>query len=367
MNLSKYFSRFYAKVFIAINILPEKIEIQTLVVKDSKEVSKENKKFDTASLQDEEIVSYIKKKELISPFHYISTLDRSNEQGIVPTCSQIEAKNYIDTSISKLLCIHQDYSLFTSKTDFDRQKKEFADIGLDYIFSPINILENIFSDKLETNSGAFIYTQESSLMLLIINKGKVCFSDFKLCVQVHEGEASLDNISLDEEEDDLGFDLDLDDDDFGIDLEDMEANEIDGDDLDDLDGLDDLDDLDDVNEIEDLDDLDNSSNEIEDFDASGTEDTFNLDDESEEESTSSSANLDYDRYQVINKMIKKYYGDPKYDNDFIETVFIANAGGVGSDLKAYLEDELYVSVITRHINSLDELNRLAQREVQSES
>lgn len=363
MSLLNFFGRFYSKVFISINFLAEKIEVQTLVIKDEQTLSKENKKFATTSLADEELQEYIKKAALISPFHYISTLDRANEQGIVPTCSLVEAKNYIDTSISKLLCVHQDYSLFTSKTDFDKQRKEFETVGLDYLFSPVNIIENIFSDKIENSSGAYIFIQESALMLLIINSGKVAFSDYIPNVDSSKGsEESLDDdVSLDGD-DDLDFDLDLDDDDdFGIDLEDMEANDLD----DDLGGLDDLDDLDDIEDLDDLDD--DSSSDIEEFDESGTEDEFHPEDEEDEEKSSSSANLDYERFQTINKMVKKYYSDVKYDNDFIETIFVANGGGVGHELKGYLEDELFVSVIIRHIHPLDELNRLAQREVLNES
>jgi len=361
VNLLKLVGKFYSKVFIAVNILSEKIEIQTIVSKGSKEISKDTIKFKTTSLNDEEITSYIKKMELISPFCYISTLDRSPEQGLVPTTSQVEAKTFIDTTFNKMLTIHKSYSLFTSKIHLDRQKKEFEAVGgVDYLFSAVSILENIFSDKLDSSSGAYIFAQESAILLIIIKNGKFLFSDYNQKVDNKDAEESLDGSSDLDDEDDLGFDLDLDDDDdFGIDLEDMEANDID-----DMDGLDDLDDLDD---IEDLDDLDESSDIIEDFDEAGAEDEFDLDEDSDDDEDHKGSNIDYERFQAINAMVKKFYSDPKYENDFIEHIFVANSSGVGEDLKGYLEDELFVSVIIRSINTLDELNRLAQREVLNES
>jgi len=204
-------------------------------------------------------------------------------------------------------------------------------------------------------------------MLVIINNGKISFSDYLTEINFKEEKATLDDISLDNDMDNDGdFNLDLDDDDdFGIDLDDMEADSVDDDlgSLDDLDEINHAEDLDDIDDLDDLDDLD-EINDVEDFDELGTEEEFNGNDE---DKSTNSANMDYEIFQAINKMVKKYYHDTRYDNDFIQTVFIANADSVGKELKAYLVDELFVSVVIRNIDVLDELSYLAQREVLNES
>jgi hypothetical protein len=70
---------------------------------------------------------------------------------------------------------------------------------------------------------------------------------------------------------------------------------------------------------------------------------------------------------MIQKCLQEYYEDERYENEFIETVYIADGTDGNEDLKRYLEEELFLNVIIRKINLNDELLALTQEEVRCAS
>ena len=162
----------------------------------------------------------------------------------------------------------------------------------------------------------------------------------------------------------LSFELEDDDLDEGIELDDINAIEdLDG--LDDLNDIEDLDGLDDLNDIEDLDTLD----EIEDFSdvPAGADERVAQEQRSEVQNEVSSLegfNHDFKRFQLIQSALQSFYSDPKYENRFIESVYIADSCSVSDDLKYYLEEELFLKVYIRRIELAAEIVDLAKAEVQ---
>jgi hypothetical protein len=74
-------------------------------------------------------------------------------------------------------------------------------------------------------------------------------------------------------------------------------------------------------------------------------------------------NHDYDRFTCIEKAFTKYYQDKRYESEFVETVYIADGHGISDDLKRYLEEELFVSVVVRRVDIARAVNELAVKEV----
>ncbi|QSZ42631.1 hypothetical protein GJV85_11100 [Sulfurimonas aquatica] len=136
----------------------------------------------------------------------------------------------------------------------------------------------------------------------------------------------------------------------GIDLEDIDVD----DDLDDLEAFGDIEDLDSLEEIEDFSEHKDLEEE---FYEAGEEEN---DSEDEEESIS---NEDYERFSLIKNALGNYYSDNKYNSEFIENVYIADSIGVSSDLKKYLEEDMFLNVYIRRLDMNSEMLELVKMEL----
>ena len=68
---------------------------------------------------------------------------------------------------------------------------------------------------------------------------------------------------------------------------------------------------------------------------------------------------DYKRFQLIQAALHHFYNDDKYDNQFVEETYIADACETGQDLTRFLEEELFVSVFKRSIDLEKEIVNIA--------
>ena len=143
---------------------------------------------------------------------------------------------------------------------------------------------------------------------------------------------------------------------------DLEEEEDDSISIDDLDALDDLSDLDDLQDLDSISDLDDFSDETLDI----GEDTA-TESEIDEEEAFEDFGEDYHRFKMIQKRLQEYYEDSRFLNEFVETVYIADSSGSCDDLKRYLEEELFLSVIIRRVVLNDFLVDLSQDEVKDAS
>ena len=53
----------------------------------------------------------------------------------------------------------------------------------------------------------------------------------------------------------------------------------------------------------------------------------------------------------------------KYKSEFVENIYIADSIGISSDLKKYLEEELFLNVYVRHVNLPAEVCEIAKMEL----
>ena len=129
----------------------------------------------------------------------------------------------------------------------------------------------------------------------------------------------------------------------GIDLEDVSV----------LDNMEELEDLDAFGDIEDLDSLE----EIDEFSENkDVEEEFHDAVEEVSQESESSFNEDYQRFSLIHSVLGNYYSDEEAESKFIENVYIADGVGVSSDLKRYLEEEMFLNVYIRQANIGAELS-----------
>jgi len=196
-------------------------------------------------------------------------------------------------------------------------------------------MSKFFKDKIDSTLSMFVLIEDNYLSMSIFDNSKLLYGEY-LDMEHHKDDELLMDSSLDEDED--------------ISLEDINLDEIDVE-----------------NDIEALDDFAN----IEDLDISGDIDEFSEAQEIEEiihnddddEISSDGFNEDYQRFLLIQSSLNSFYKDDKYESQFIESVYVADGVGVSSDLKGYLEEEMFLSVYVRKIKRSTEVYDMAKAEI----
>jgi len=331
--LSKILETLYTKVFINI-IVGDTKSIVYVEVFSKGEVTSSNSEIFKTNVFNADMHTYLKSFISQSPYHYISILDKSINQGAIPTCS--ETKKYIDTSSVNSICVNKKWTYFTSQSDIKDLKYEYQSVGVDFIFSPFFILSKFFKDKVENTLSIFALVEEKNISLSIFNHGTLLYSEYlHMQNSMLDDNLMMDNI-LDDDEDEVALDLD------SIDLDEIDADE-------------DITSLDDFSDIEDLD----NDVDIEEF----SEAQEIVKKEDEKEVSVDDLNDDYNKFIMIQDSINNFYHDEKYDSEFVESIFIADSIGVSADLKKYLEEEMFLNVIVRKIALEEELSNMAKAEI----
>ena len=291
------------------------------------------------SSEKKKINSFIAQNVKRSPIHYISLLDNSESQGATPTCSSADMAQFCDMGAVNHICYTKKWGYYTSKLDILELRNKYKTIGLDFIFSPFLLLVNFFKDKIDSGITMYILINENLIILTVFKDSVLLFAE-ALDMQNHNELQDELGIVGDEEEE---LDLRLDDMD-GINLEDVDVD----DNSDELDNFDDIEDLDTFDEME----------EFTEDDAPELSATPTLDFDDGE----SSFGEDYHRFSLIKSAINKFYQDDRFKSDFLLQTYIADAVGVSSELKKFLQEEMCLDVFIRKIDLGVELCELAKAE-----
>ena len=141
--------------------------------------------------------------------------------------------------------------------------------------------------------------------------------------------------------------IDLTAEDNSINLEDIDVDEIDE--------LEEFGDIEDLDAIEDIDEFAEIKDEVQNVTQEVKEEYLPEDD--------TGFNDDYQRFSLIQDAIRDYYKDDRYNSKFIENIYIADSIGVSSDLKRYLEEEMFLNVYIRQIDLSAEVCDMAKAEL----
>lgn len=352
MKLSRLIKSLYQRIFIGIVVQRSSVKVCVQAHKNGKIVQEVSESFEISdATPSSEVNNFIKHYTEESPINYVAVLNDISSQGAVPTCSMHEAERFNDMSSCVTLCNNDKWMAYAEKSELNTLQKRFDETGLDFIFSPFFILSTFFADKTEGKTVLLVLVQKDGLSLSIFSEGRLLFAKHFTTMDLLAEEVMSDQIDESAEE---SLDFDLEDDDVSINL----------DDLDSVEGLDDLDDLDSLQDLDDLDDLD----EIEDFEESlneAVEESKVTLEESHAKYSSKIGNFsdDYKRFQLIQASMHEFYNDDKYDNQFVEEVYIADACDVGQDLTRFIEEELFVTVHKRSIKLDKEVVNMAAEEM----
>ena len=337
--LSKIIESLYLKVFINIIVKSTSTVVYVEVHSRKDLVDSAQVKFNTKVLN-EELLEFITNYTKDSPYYYISILDTSALQGALPTCAKDKLSYYYDDLGScEYKCYNGKWGYFTSKTEIYEIEKAYHQIGIDFIFSPFVILANFFKDKIDSKLALYALVYENFISIAIFENSQLLYAEY-LDMEANDS----DDIVLSNDLEDESFDLEMDD---GIDLESIDVD-------DDVTELEDFSDIEDLDSIEELDEFDDSKD---------ISDQLLEDDDMSSEVDDDTINEDYQRFSLIQSSIARFYKDDRYESQFLENIYIADGVGVSSDLKKYLEEEMFLNVYIRHTEIDVELCELAKEEI----
>jgi hypothetical protein len=334
--LENFLQSLYNKVFIniVVNRVSTTVYMELCAKKkiiESKEATFETQKINTLML--EFIRSYTRE----TPYFYISILDMSTDQGAIPTCDRNRLSYFHDLSASEYKCHDNSWTYYTSKSDLYNIEKTYSEMGIDFIFSPFSVITNFFKDKIKVHTAMYILIQEDYITISVFDNSKLLYADH-IDVEIPPENDVLMESNVEDME------LDLED---GIDLEEI--------DVDDINMIDDFGDIEDLDSIEEIDEFAEHRDLEEEFYKSEEK-------HSQQSETEDNFNEDYQRFSLIQNSLSHFYKDKKYESKFVETVYIADGVGVSSDLKRYLEEEMFLSVYIRHIDISMEVCELTKLE-----
>ena len=266
--------------------------------KNNKVIFSENKEFNSK----EELVKYINSIIESNPQTYISTLLKSINQGVIPSCKKSFFKEMgVDINNIKYICINNKYSFYTSLYELLEIQKEFS--FLDFLYSSFSIID--YKAKLKNNS-----------LYVLVMKNFLFFVIYKNSIPV-----------------------------FG---EIEEVNEKNQESKEEIEEIDDLDLLDEINEN--IDEIEN----IEDID--------NIEEISQTTESNSIEYLSIENiiFNKIQDILKEYY---EHNTDFIEKIIIYDNITIDKNIKSIIEDELFIDTTIGQINLLKIINEISKKNV----
>ena len=341
--LHKLFDALYNKVLINIVMKRDATDVYVELCSKKGVISSESQSFEGIT-PNTELQEYVERFMKESPFHYLAFLDLSSDQGALPSCEKSELSKFYDLSMSKTKCYDDAWTYFTSKQDINELEKLYKNFEIDFLFSPFIVLREFFDDKITTTLAMFALVQDSYISLAIFDNGKLLYADhldMEISVQ-------LNNDILSEDIDD---DISLDDGKGGIDLEEIDVI----DDIEEIEGLEDFGDIEDLDSLEEIDEFSENRDIEEEF--------YEAEDEVLEEGDADTFNEDYQRFSLIQGSLGDFYHNENYKSQFIESIYIADGVGVSSDLKRYLEEEMFLNVYIRRVELAMEIAQLTKGEL----
>mgnify|MGYP000981970966 CR=1 FL=1 len=337
----KFYELLYLKALINIVISQSKTTVYVEMLSSKGTVSSDEKSFETTHLS-AEMYEFITNYTKETPYYYISVLDNSTSQGAIPTCEKHSLPLYEDLSASEYKCHDKKWIFDTAKNDLYELEHTYEKIGIDFVFSPFLVITNFFKDKIDTHHAMFLIIEESSISLSVFKNSQLLYAEYiDTSVKIETDELILEDPDME--------DLDLE-------IDDLEEDSIDLDDIDSIDELDDFSDIADLDSIDDLDEFDETKDIEEELAVSEESEEFPVQE-------SDSLNADYERFVAIQNSVNAFYKDEKFESEFIENVYIADAVGVSRDIQKYLEEEMAVNVYIRHLDLPAEVSELAKMEL----
>lgn len=332
----------FQKYFVAIVPGKNGCDVTVTAYKKKQRLFKETKRFEGEFAADE-MARYVRKYSEMTPYFYIAALNPDPRQGALEGCSIHDVYDGEEMKGVKTLCRKQKWMLYTSENELEALQRQYAKTGLDFIFSPFSLIELLFADKIGGKMAVYVLAQKDALSIAFFEEGRLEYANH---YSMHRGDSEI----MAEDMAAIGFSV-------GVE-EEKGRGGIHLDEIENLEDLEIIEDLEDLGNIEDLDALE----DIVEF----SEDEPLIEDKhipaqfgKEIKEEGEKFNDDFYRFELIEKTLARFYNGEHCRNRFVETVYIADGYGSTSELKRYLEEELFVSVVIRKIDLGEEVISLS--------
>lgn len=315
--------------FIGVIVLEDACFVKMKRIKNGALLTEEEKRFDLSAKDrlSNEIIGYLQKLQEEVEQTYIALFLNSYGQGVVPSCLQSAyEKFHIDYTHVKDICIDNRYSIYASDIDIKWAQKLFAKTGLDFLFSPFILLENMISRDV-AREGVVLYMLAgvNSIAVMIFDKKELLYGTF---INIAREEDLLATDFEEEAEGDEKLDENLFDD---IDLE-LELEE---------------------------------SEEISDILEDAEQGIMKKVEKDTETVTIKNRLFGQDLRLVkyFDASLREFYESDLYRSDFITYVKIFDGVRLNPDVVEYLREQLLIQVDLESVDLLDEIVELAIKEV----
>jgi len=268
--------------------------------KNDKIIFSENKEFNNK----EELIKYINSITESNPQTYISTILKSINQGVIPSCQKSTLKKIgLDISNIKYICINNKYSFYISLYELLEIQKEFS--FLDFLYSPFSIIDH--KAKLRNNS-LYILVMKSFLFFIIYKDSIPVFGEIE---EINEKKQENKEDIIEEI-----YDLDL-------------SDEIMEDDIEELENIEDINDIEEISQT-------TTPNSIEHL------------------------NVENKIFNKIQEILKEYY---EQNTNFIEKIIIYDSITIDKNITSIIENELFIDTTIEEINLLKIINEISKKNV----
>lgn len=179
MIFDKILKRIFSTMYVNIIIDENLCSISVIRTKNGEDELIGNKNFSITGRDiTKEAVIFIRNYINNTPYMYISLLNPSTIQGVMPTTSTIEYEKYINPLANAVIKIPEyNCGVYTSKNSIEKYKNSLEELELDALISPVFLIFNSFEEELNKGGVSLnILTQKDSILLVVIKNRKVLYS-----------------------------------------------------------------------------------------------------------------------------------------------------------------------------------------------
>jgi hypothetical protein len=319
--------KYFTNLFISIVAEDNSYKVFCKAIKNSKQKDKFEKIFPVkpnAEFLDKELENYLISLQDKYNFVYIAFLLDSMGQGAI---KGVQAEDFSKFSVDfKNIKIVKfgTWSTYASFIDINWMHKIYANVGLDFIYSPFALLHYLLLEhKLKIKSTLYMLNQKDSVTLAVFKEDTLSFGVFYK-INIEEGLDDAENVENWEEED--------------------EAEDVEN-----LASLDDETQIDDE-EMMDLSELDTLDGDYESdsfINTDGAQGSVDYDDDEDENINMEDIALygrDLHIYKFLNRALKEYYHNPDYESDFVEKMVIFDGYDMSKEIIQSLEEDLFLDL-----------------------
>ena len=320
MSLFGSVKRRMTNQFLALIVEEKSCKVKQRVVKGNDTLFVEESTFEIESKDklSDEIVDYINRLQEEYEHTYITLFLNTLGQGVIPTCDIEALKKFsVDKDKVKTVCVENRYLIYGTLIDIKWADKTFADIGLDFVFSPFLVLDyfikrDISDEEIEIDDiMLYVLNTGNALTVMIMKESDLLFGSFF-------------NIAKDENL--LYTDYGENGDDIFAELDFVEDDEL---------------------LIENLTDID----DIPGFENSEVEGKIELSEQDER----------FVKY--LSAALKEFYSNDLYESEFIQSVRIFDDIHINPSVVKYLKNELLLEVSSENVSVRNALIDLSRKEV----